>query len=79
MCWPQSDNQAQNLDELGSGDSNLRELKCDAVAMKYHLGTDLMSLLRGVVRDQCSTSSGSARVRYWLRVLNNSVEIGNGL
>ena len=45
MCWPQSVNQAQNLDELGSGDSNLRELECDAVAVKYHLGTDLDELV----------------------------------
>ena len=41
----QSVNQAQNLDELGSGDSSLRELECDAVAMKCHLGTDLDELV----------------------------------
>ena len=66
MCWPQSVNQAQNLDELGSGDSNLRELECDAVAVKYHLGTDLDELVAQRGQGSVPTSSGSARVRFWL-------------
>ena len=59
---PQSVNQAQDLGEQRFGDSDLSELECDVAAMSHDLGADLDELVR-VVRDQCSTASGKARVR----------------
>ncbi len=38
-------NQAQDLSEQSSGDSDLRELECDVAAMSHHLGAGLDQLL----------------------------------
>ncbi len=43
--WPQPVNQAQNLEEQGSGDGDLRHLESDVAAMSHDLGTDLDELL----------------------------------
>ncbi len=44
-CWPEPVNQAQNLDEQGSGDGDLRHLEGDVAAVAHDLRVDLDELL----------------------------------
>ncbi len=44
-CWPQPGNEAQNFDEQGSGDGDLRHLESDVTAAADDLGAEPHQLL----------------------------------
>ncbi len=54
---------AEDLSEQTSGDGDFRELRGDIGPCRTTFAPILISSVRRVVRDQCSTASGKASVR----------------